>query len=38
MAFKKCFVNSIRGEGKAKEVQWIEVPELLDGSMPGEAM
>ncbi|XP_058197621.1 uncharacterized protein LOC131313360 [Rhododendron vialii] len=38
MASKKCFVNFVRGKGKVKEVQWIEVPELPDGSVPGEAM
>ncbi|KAG5557203.1 hypothetical protein RHGRI_007467 [Rhododendron griersonianum] len=30
VASKKCFVNSIRGKGRAKEVQSIEVPELLE--------
>ncbi|KAF7154625.1 hypothetical protein RHSIM_Rhsim01G0168700 [Rhododendron simsii] len=38
MASKKCFFNSVRGKGKAKEVQWNEVPELLDGTAPREAM
>ncbi|KAG5541026.1 hypothetical protein RHGRI_021048 [Rhododendron griersonianum] len=35
MVSKKCFVNSIR---RSKEVQWIKVPELPEGSKPGEAM
>ncbi|KAG5556294.1 hypothetical protein RHGRI_006788 [Rhododendron griersonianum] len=30
VASKKCFVNSVRGKGRANEVQSIEVPELLD--------
>lgn len=38
MASKKCFVNSVRGKGKAKEVQWIDVPKLPDGSVPSDAM
>lgn len=38
MASKRCFVNFVRGKDKVKEVQWIEVPELPDGSVPEEAM
>ncbi|KAG5528675.1 hypothetical protein RHGRI_029373 [Rhododendron griersonianum] len=33
MVSKKCFVNSIR---RSKEVQWIEVSELPEGSKPEE--
>ncbi|KAG5532129.1 hypothetical protein RHGRI_026666 [Rhododendron griersonianum] len=36
VASKKCFVNSVRGNGKANEVQSIEVPGLLDETTPGE--
>ncbi|KAG5516717.1 hypothetical protein RHGRI_037452 [Rhododendron griersonianum] len=35
MVSKKCFVNSIR---RAKEVQWIEVPESPEERKPGEIM
>ncbi|KAG5561883.1 hypothetical protein RHGRI_004804 [Rhododendron griersonianum] len=38
VASKKCFVNSIRGNGKAKEVQSIETPGLLDEATPAEGM
>ncbi|XP_058228070.1 uncharacterized protein LOC131336300 [Rhododendron vialii] len=37
-ASKKFFVNSVRGKGKANELQWIEVPELSDGVEPGNAV
>lgn len=38
MASKKCFVNSVRGNGRVKQVQWIEVSELPSGNTPGEAI
>ncbi|KAG5516462.1 hypothetical protein RHGRI_037243 [Rhododendron griersonianum] len=38
VASKKCFVNSVRGNGRANEVQSIEVPGMLDATTPGEEM
>lgn len=36
MTSKKCFVNFVRGNGRAKEVQCIEVPEPSKDAIPGE--
>ncbi|KAF7140791.1 hypothetical protein RHSIM_Rhsim06G0145800 [Rhododendron simsii] len=35
-ASKKCFVNFIRDNNKAKKVQWVEIPELPKESLSSE--